>query len=577
MAGDLKLQNAAVNTVSNSNNWFTDGTNNFGTGAANVLTNTGLIQAGSPARNTPVTFDGLSAVNNSGEFLATSTPGTAAVSFSGPGLSFNNLATGIVTMQNTIPTVGDKITINGNYTGTAGSILGVDAHLGGPGSKADVLAVTGNTAGTTKINVRDDDPSSPGHFNPTGITVVTVGGTSNASNFTLANGPIDKGLWEYTLAKLGNNFALITVPSGEVMALPTLVSQSTRFWQTGESSVEDHRASMRAAFSGAPALTGEPGYGGPALGYSGVDGFDNPFDHMFDNNGKTDADRAKSAPGQSAVWAQAVHASFTESTNSTAAIGPGFSFDNSTSQSLTRFLGGVDFGSQMSKSAAMSFGLYGGYGTSTGTMTTTGSGGIMGGLSSFNFTGTSFGGYAQYLVGPWWVGVSTLYDKLDGTYDISRLGFSQSTKGSVWGSQVDAGWKVDLNQYGSVEPYVALTYIVTTLNDIVTPNGQVSFGDQSGVDGKIVARGRMPVYSYQDWDFTLLANLAIVHDFNAATPVTFDGFVVPNTTSANWGDIGAGVEVGQKGGAFTGYLKGDWITASGLTGTSFQGGLHYRF
>jgi outer membrane autotransporter protein len=103
-------------------------------------------------------------------------------------------------------TGGATLHVTGNYSGN-GAIT-ITSVLGGDTSKTDMLAVDGDTAGTTKLNVINQDGS--GALTVNGIKVVDVGGNSNGS-FALGNGYTTKdgqqaivgGAFAYTLQQGG--------------------------------------------------------------------------------------------------------------------------------------------------------------------------------------------------------------------------------------------------------------------------------------------------------------------------------------------------------------------------------------
>jgi outer membrane autotransporter protein len=101
---------------------------------------------------------------------------------------------------------GATLHVAGNYTG--GGAITINSVLGGDTSKTDLLAVDGDTSGTTKLNVINQDGS--GALTVNGIKVVDVGGNSNGS-FALGNGYTTKdgqqaivgGAFAYTLQQGG--------------------------------------------------------------------------------------------------------------------------------------------------------------------------------------------------------------------------------------------------------------------------------------------------------------------------------------------------------------------------------------
>jgi autotransporter family porin len=99
---------------------------------------------------------------------------------------------GTVNFQN----LGNTLTVNGNYNGTAGSVISLETQLGDDSSPTDKLHVVGNTTGTTRLDVRN--AGGTGALTVNGINIVQVDGTSDANSFTMA-GPVQAGSYEYTL------------------------------------------------------------------------------------------------------------------------------------------------------------------------------------------------------------------------------------------------------------------------------------------------------------------------------------------------------------------------------------------
>ena len=272
-----------------------------------------------------------------------------------------------------------------------------------------------------------------------------------------------------------------------------------------------------------------------------------------------------------------IHQQFTDKKNSSYSNGSvAYSYDSTTDQSLTRFIGGVDLGADLRANSAVSFGIYGGYGTADGKMNTAVTGGLKTGLSSLSLRGSSIGGYAQYLNGPWWVGLSGLYDILDADYRIDRVGFADKIKGNVWGVQADAGWTVRWT-YGTVEPFAALTWLSTDYGTVDSPWGQFAFGNQAGLDGKVGVRSHTPFWKADGWVASVLAEGAYAHTFTGKNIATFDGFALPNMTASSWGNVGGGLEVATRDGRISGYAKADWLASSGVSGYNVLGGMTYRW
>ncbi|MBK1868124.1 beta strand repeat-containing protein, partial [Taklimakanibacter albus] len=163
-------------TLNNRFFWITNGTSDFGAGANDAVNNFYYIFAGNQTGvSETTTFNGLENLNNNA--LGHIQLSDQAV---GDGSNFS-----------------DVLRTSGNYNGNGGD-LGVDAFLGGAGSVADVLSVGGNATGVTQIYVNDTN-AGPGGYNPNGILVAHVDGSTTADNFVLSDGPIDKGLFFYDL------------------------------------------------------------------------------------------------------------------------------------------------------------------------------------------------------------------------------------------------------------------------------------------------------------------------------------------------------------------------------------------
>ena len=108
--------------------------------------------------------------------------------------------------------LGQTLTINGNYHGTAGSSLSLETYLGDDSSTSDQLHVTGNTTGSTAISIRPL-AGSPGAQTVNGIRVVQVDGSSAAGSFSLV-APVQAGAYQYLLqqgsALDGNDWYLVS-------------------------------------------------------------------------------------------------------------------------------------------------------------------------------------------------------------------------------------------------------------------------------------------------------------------------------------------------------------------------------
>lgn len=109
---------------------------------------------------------------------------------------------GVISLKN--GRAGDSITINGNLSSTLGSSIELDVVLGNENSVKDLLNITGNTSGTSKVYVTNI--GGIGAKTSKGIKVITVGGNSNGS-FVLG-APVQVGSYQYLLTKKVKDFYL---------------------------------------------------------------------------------------------------------------------------------------------------------------------------------------------------------------------------------------------------------------------------------------------------------------------------------------------------------------------------------
>lgn len=92
---------------------------------------------------------------------------------------------------------GNRLTVNGNYTGKAGLLI-LNTVLNGDNSPTDKLTVHGDTRGNTRVDV--NNVGGTGVQTVNGIELVHVDGNS-AGDFALENGTVEAGAYVYTLAK----------------------------------------------------------------------------------------------------------------------------------------------------------------------------------------------------------------------------------------------------------------------------------------------------------------------------------------------------------------------------------------
>ena len=96
--------------------------------------------------------------------------------------------------------VGNNFTINGDYTGSAGSQIVMNSTLGEDNSPTDHLTITGSSFGQSDVSV--NNIGGLGAQTVNGMEIISVGGSSEAQ-LTLAK-PVVAGAWEYNLYQHSN-------------------------------------------------------------------------------------------------------------------------------------------------------------------------------------------------------------------------------------------------------------------------------------------------------------------------------------------------------------------------------------
>ncbi|MGH5970616.1 autotransporter outer membrane beta-barrel domain-containing protein [Klebsiella aerogenes] len=96
--------------------------------------------------------------------------------------------------------VGNNFTINGDYTGSAGSQIVMNSQLGEDSSPTDHLSITGSSYGQSGVSIANIGGLGAQTVN--GMEIVSVGGSSEAQ-LTLSK-PVVAGAYEYDLYKHSN-------------------------------------------------------------------------------------------------------------------------------------------------------------------------------------------------------------------------------------------------------------------------------------------------------------------------------------------------------------------------------------
>lgn len=149
----------------------------------------GIYNAGTVMLNNSNTIN--SDLNNAGTLMMKNGASVATT------LKGNLTNSGSLILNPTSHSAGNTLTINGDYTGTTGSVISLGAVLAGDSSLTDKLVVTGDTSGESTLNITNENGS--GAQTLEGIQLISVGGHSDA--LFKQGGRVVAGAWDYILRK----------------------------------------------------------------------------------------------------------------------------------------------------------------------------------------------------------------------------------------------------------------------------------------------------------------------------------------------------------------------------------------
>jgi outer membrane autotransporter protein len=406
------IDGAFDDTLNNLGLWQTVGTSDFGTGT-DIVNNSGTLKFSSKAGVAETTkIAGVENFANSG--LITSqdqTAGDGSTSF-------------------------DALELSGNYVGSAGSVFGLDAFLGGPGSLADVVTIDGNSSGSTAISIRSTNPGN-GAANTAGILLVNVKGSASASDFRLTNGPINQGFFIYDLkfiSAAGNNqFLLVSRPGTGSNEAVVAVDGIQGIWQ------------------------------------GGVDTWSRRQDNLRDEQQSGLTVTAVSEPSISEtkknlnVWS-AFRGDWTQlsSQSSFTYLGASNNFNVGYNQSTYGIDGGLDFGEDVG-SGKLLFGIVAGYASSSLKFKTS--------ANYIDYEGGTLGAYASYITDGIFADVLVKNDWLGLDYTIPGTGKAR-TNGRTLGASADLGYRFG-SSHMFLEPMLSYRATTTDIDQFTIGGGTV--------------------------------------------------------------------------------------------------------
>jgi hypothetical protein len=394
--------------------WQTGGTSDFGAGVDQVLNGGAIKFASSAGAADATTFARLEALVNNG-----------VISGQDQAVGDSNF---------------DTLQIGGDYVGGAGSVLGLDAYLGGPGSLADVVTISGNASGSTAIALHNINPDV-GVENNEGVLLVDVKGTASASNFYLANGPITQGLFVYDLTftpSVGDNQYLLTsAPGTGANETVVAVDGVQGIWQGGTDAWSGHQSDLRDNQTGGVQITAVA-------------------DPVIPENRSTNN-----------MWAR-LRGNWTqrESQSSFTFLNAANNFNVGYNQGTYGVDGGIDFGVDAGADAKLLFGIVAGYATSNIDFNSS--------ANAIDLEGGSLGAYASYVSNGVFADLLVKNDWLALDYKIPGIG-NASTDGRALGASADVGYRFGSSKM-FLEPMVSFSTTTTDIDSFVLGGGTIAPG-----------------------------------------------------------------------------------------------------
>ena len=508
------IKTAGGNDVFNNDGlWSVGGLSDFGAGT-NAVNNTGTTRtafAGGAVETT--------AFQNAGTFTD-----TGILS-----LSDETLGNGSQTH--------DSLTINGDFVG--GGTLMVDAYLGGPGSAADVLTITGNTSGVTQVQVLNTNPGQ-GSINPDGIAIVKVNGTSAAGDFVLAGGPISAGLFDYDLQfDAANSIHELVNTSASVASteLATLVSASQSIWYDTLGVLGDRFDELHKSMRGVATVSLD----------DGTTALVQPV--------------AYRSSSQSVLWAKLIGRTAERDAN--VSIGGGsvnvdYGFDE------TGLIIGVDgiVSNAGSAGGSLAIGLTGGYVAANQDFESG---------SNADYEGFTGSVYASYVNNNFHLDGQLKADILNLDYAmVGTPGGNTQADVTNLGGSLEAGYRLDVTDHFYMEPVAQLAYVNTDIRngDIL---GTPLTADGESLRGAIGMNfgGLINTASSSEIIFKPQLSLKLWSEFEGHNSASFSTFTVADNTPSVFGEVGFGMEAISIANGWSGNLKGDVQFAKDFT--SFGG------
>ena len=570
--GNVQLS-SGVDTFVNSGTWVMQGNSSFGSGTGDLLNNTstGLIKM----------LDSYPPSSSNGGAVYGSTRhwGDAYIAgahYSGVGTYYQNgpvllgghhhndlfhtvFLNGLDNFTNagTISLkdgyANQQVVVSGNFIG-AGGHLYVDAFLGKPGSRADLLTVGGTVSGTTHVVVNDTNPGI-GAYNPVGIPVVIVGtGDSPVNAFDLAQGPIIKGLFAYDLYLNQNKnvWVLASTPGPTANELPRVITAVQDVWHQSAGVWLDRTADLRA-YLGAPQPACDP--------------------RMYTKAPCLAPAPSSIGPG---VWARAFGDwSHNGGTADETLYGKTHSYDVSYHQDIYGVQAGFDFAAQRTGYENLVFGFMAGalelkVNFASGT--------------SVKLSGGNVGAYATLINRGLFADALLMANFLNVNYNHSVLLSDAGASAVSLGGHFDMGYRFNLKDGWFAEPLATIDAVWTHFNNFDLPNAGVGIDlNTTNIDlrGRLGGRvGKSFIDNGYRWEPSVTAG--VWHSFSGENAATLtSGMYTLDVIDANahstYGEVGAALNVIDLATRWSAFVKGDYRFANDYYGGSVKGGVRFQW
>ncbi|TCK16757.1 outer membrane autotransporter protein [Ancylobacter aquaticus] len=484
-------------------------------------------------------------------------------------VTFANLETfdndgGAIWLANSI--VGDRLSVP-ETTFVGGGFYVLDAHLGGPGSIADVLDLSGGTVvasgdgEATRLFVFDTN-GGPGGYVPGGIEVVDVtGGTTQLGDFELAGGPINKGFFTYNLALRPDDvWVLESAPTAAVYQLPSLITGAQSIWHTTTGLWLDRQVDLRSYLMNPVAITPattivskETGLvtKAPVLGTPSV------------------------TPG---VWGKALGSWGARDANqSYVGLNSIYNYDTGYDQDTYGFIAGADFGKTTAETTWI-VGVLGGYINSKMSFN--------GGGTTADYTGGTVGAYVTYLNNGFFIDGLLKADFLSLDYGVPALGgigyAGESTDVTNLGFVVDTGYRFAVSETSWFEPVATLSYVNTQIDNLdEIPGAAVRFEDGDSLRAAIGARVGGRIYDAAAYWVEASATGRFWYEFEANNQAWLlnsgSDFAAYDNFDGGFGEIIASLNIFGKENGWSSFVNGSYLFNGDYNNGSAKVGVRYQW